>query len=295
MIGLGRIVSATFPATDLAAVAAAYRLLGFGQVGEGAIAEPLAQSWAAPAAAGARYVLLAPATGDDFVLRVVAGPQPPNFAPLRANGWAGLVLPAQGLAGLAGRLAGSGFAILDKLRDAAVAGANRPALQVQGPAGEVVTLVEPAEDAPLPGARGRVDRAVAAVLACAELERAFEFYQNKFMAEPAEERLVALWAVNKAFGFDRPSKHCTMVVTLPGASLIELQQYPDDVARRPTVPRHLAPGIALVTFEGPVSLEAVSVYSLTEPHAYEEAPYRGRRQMTFYGAAGEMIELLETA
>ena len=295
MTSLGRIVAATVSVAELEPVVAAYRqYLGYRPVAEGTVATALAESWAAPAAADARYALLAPEAADDFLLRLVAGPQAPGFIPLRVSGWAGLVLSASDLATLAQRLQGSPFTIIDKLREAPVVGGNHRAFQVQGPANEILTFVEAtAEGSGVPKARGPVDGAFAAILACAELDRGFEFYHYKFMAEPAKERLVALWAVNDAFGVDRPSKHRTTLVPLAGSSLIELQQYPDGATRRPLVPRHLPPGIALLTIESATSLDDVSVYSLTGPQAYDELPYRQRRQMTFYGAANEMIELIE--
>jgi len=296
MSNLGRLLGATISVPDLAGAVAAYeRSLGFVLRGEGVIPDALAHAYAAPAAAGSRYAIVGAASDTDVVLRLVGGPQPPSFAPLRVSGWSSLVLPVQAVDELAKSLVDTAFAALDRVRETTIAGVNGRVLHVRGPGNEVLSFIETKPGGPLPTPRARIDSVFAASIACPELDRATEFYENKLLLDVAPVTPMTLWAVNDAFGFDGPTRHEVRLISLPGSTMIELQQFPESVVRRPAVPRHLPPGIALVSFAATSTLDDVPVYSLTGQQRIDEAPYGGRTQMTFYGAANEMIELIEGA
>jgi len=100
--------------------------------------------------------------------------------------------------------------------------------------------------------------------------------------------------VNEAFVLDRRTKHRITTLALPGAGFIEIDQYPDEAERRQPVPGYPPPGIGAVAFEVD-SIENFQLYWLGEPLTLPEPPHNGRRHVSFFGASGELIELIERA
>jgi hypothetical protein len=87
--------------------------------------------------------------------------------------------------------------------------------------------------------------------------------------------------------------HLLSTVTLGDGSKIELDQYPPSTGPRLVAPGHLPPGMAIVTFEHG-RFDGVPLNPIGGIHDAVLPPYREHRSMTIRGAAGELIELIET-
>jgi catechol 2,3-dioxygenase-like lactoylglutathione lyase family enzyme len=294
---LGRLVAVTITVADLAIAVDAYRThLGYRLVESGYVPEALAQSWAAPQNADSRYALLSPAGGGEVLIRFVEGPIPENYVPLRSFGWAAAEIVVANVDALATRLRVSPFEIIAPPADLAFAGGALRAMSVRGPSAEVLIFTEIREAVggfELPEARDEVDRPFIAVVGADDFAKARDFYRDKFLAPTGREFETPIRPLNDTFGLNEDDRHRVTTVNLPGQSYIEIDQYPEMAAKRRGEHGYLVPGIALVTFEGH-GIDDLPLYWLSEPTAYDVAPYKGRRQVTFYGGAGEMIELIET-
>lgn len=293
---LGRLVTLTITVPDLSVAVDAYRThLGYRLIETGYVPTVLAQSWAAPKSADSRYAILAAANGGDVSLRFVEGPVPEKYVPLRTFGWAAAELVVDGVDALAARLRVSPFEIVAPPADLAFGGGALRAMSVRGPASEILILTEICEAVggfDLPTAEGAVGRPFIAILGAEDLDKARDFYRDKFLAPTSETFETPIRPLNNSFGLNEDERHPMTTVTVPDRSYIEIDQYPDMAAKRRGEPGYLLPGIALVTFEGR-SLNDLPLYWLGEPMMLDLPPYKGRRQVTFYGGAGEMIELIE--
>lgn len=293
---LGRLVALTITVPDLSVAVDAYRRhLGYRLIESGYVPTVLAQSWAAPKSADSRFGLLTPENGDGVALRFVEGPVPEKYVPLRTFGWAAAELVVDGVDALATRLRVSPFEIIAPPADLAFGGGALRAMSARGPADEILIFTEIREAVggfDLPQTADSVGRPFIAVLAAEDLDKARDFYRDKFLAPAGQTFETPIRPVNDSFGLGDDERHRMTTITIPGQSYIEIDQYPDMAAKRRGEAGYLLPGIALVTFEGH-NFDDLPLYWLGEPTVLDMPPYRGRRQVTFYGGAGEMIELIE--
>jgi len=79
---------------------------------------------------------------------------------------------------------------------------------------------------------------------------------------------------------------------LPKGCLLELDSAPPGTTERPKLEGELPPGMAMSTYYME-SLDRDDLSYLTEPQAYDEAPYVRRCAVTVRGPSGELVELLE--
>lgn len=293
---LGRLLTVTISVTDLPDVVDAYRTyLGYRLLETGYVPPALAQSWAAPLNADARYGLMSPPQDTSVCLRFVEGSIPEKYRPLRTFGWAAVEIVVADVDALNAKLTGSPFEVLNPPADLPLGSGSVRAMTVRGPAQEVlvfaqITGVVPGFD--LPNAIDTVDRPFITVLAAEEIEKARNFYRDKFLIAPGPQIDMPIRSISDAFELTPDETHRITTIAAASQSYIEINQYPEMAAKRFGDGGYLVPGIALVTFEGH-GLDDLPLYWLGAPSAYEMAPYASRRQVTFYGAAGELIELVD--
>jgi hypothetical protein len=292
MLGLIRAVTTTAP--DLHAVEDAYRqYLGYRVVARGQIDTPTALGWGAPAVEGADYLAMMPASGEEVYLRFVAQKPVDGFKPLTTFGWNATEILVQDVEALAAKLSGSAFAIigepkpLDNLPDI-------HAMQVMGPADEILYLTWKKPVTPdIPVARSFVDYCFITVGGGPDMESLRNFYRTAFGNESTTPRAFHIGVLTAANQLPPDTTYPLSLVALRADRKIELDQYPPSFGPRPKSQGGLPPGMAIVTFEAGKLPDGV-------PGAVGPAtpsrlpPFRDHRTLTVAGAAGELIELVET-
>jgi catechol 2,3-dioxygenase-like lactoylglutathione lyase family enzyme len=293
---LTEIIAVTLAAPDLDPVERAYVDLLDYRVGErGTVSGALAAAWGAPRAAGARWLLLQPASGAAVYLRVVESPPTAGYAVMKTHGWNSNEILVQDTDAVAKRLTGSAFRIVGPPRPISTNPEIR-AMQAIGPADELIYLTRSPPAGSLfikTPAATFIDRTFIVVLGGPDMKAMQAFYRGLGLevTEPVPARIEVL---NDALA--QPSSTCTplALVRISASFVIELDEYPALTGPRPTRAGDLPPGIAMVSFVVD-SLASVRLPWVVSPGPRAEAPYLGRRSALVRGAAGELIELVESA
>jgi len=286
---LGPILAVTVCTPDLHASIEAYtRTLHYRELRRSRISREQASLWQRPALAGRPYALLVPQAADDFVFRIVESPEAGVDAAFTRHGWNAAELIVAKVDPLADQLANSPFEIVAPPLDLSFCSDIR-AMQIRGPAGEILYLTEfkrPVPGLPAPPARCAVDRTFIVIVGGASLARLQEFYEREFAVphtEPMESRVQTMAL---AFGLSREHRFRIAALPLAGRSFVEADEMP--AAARPLDPEATGfpPGIAMVSFAGTTELVAARA-------APAEPPYPGdARAQCRPGSAGELLEII---
>jgi len=248
-----------------------------------------ARRWAAPRLSGARSVWLRNALDEPW-LRLVedeaAAPRPP----FRDPGWQALEVAVSGVDDLALRLADSPFTCLGEPANLDVSDAIR-AMQVLGPAGEVLYLTEVRDAVPgfeLPAARCPIDRLFIPVLLAPDRAAASARYGR--LGGPVPRTFdTRIGVLNRARGLAAATRHPVATLQLAGANLIEIDELPG----LPPPAAGPAAGIATVAFATKARALPADASGHLGSGVEADAPYAGRTVHGYRGAAGEHFELIE--
>jgi hypothetical protein len=120
-----------------------------------------------------------------------------------------------------------------------------------------------------------------------------DYYHVQFGVPRAAAVPSVVAVLSAQYGLPRDHKHALATLTLAGQCYIEADQMPPAAAHRPCVPGQLPPGAAMVSFEID-HLPGQLPSSLGPAHRSQGLPYGGRRSQACVGAAGELIELIES-
>jgi hypothetical protein len=248
---LGALLGMTVVTADLDASLAAYAaVLGYRGDPAEPVGDELAQAWGCPAAADARMATLWPESGRERFIRFVETPCP-QVKPFTTFGWSAIEIVVQDLDAVVARLADSpldvigapavlDFDFTDKIR----------AMQVVGPAGEVLYLTQIEGDIPgfeLPRADCLVGAPFIAVLGGASLEDAAAPYAER--GRPAGPALQArVEVLSDAYRLPRQTRHSLSTVALADCTLIEIDAFPAGATARPYSSIGLPAGIAMASF-----------------------------------------------
>lgn len=290
MSALDRILMVTLGCADLTAAEDAYcRHLHYQRVGAERVSAELAQLWGLEAAAGAEYLLLAPAGDTRHFIRLLQVDTGSAYRPFSAAGWNAAEILVKDVDSLADSLAGSPFTVVGAPANLSFTDKIR-ACQVVGPAGEALYLTQIKGD--IPGfSLAPADRTVAwcfvVILATASLPAAKEFYVTRYAIADAPVIDARVTMMSAAFGLPREHQHRISALTLgdPGY-LLEVDELPPASAHRRVQHRLLPPGISMVSFSCSSSADNGGSIVLSEP------PYNGRRVNFRTGVSGEMLELI---
>lgn len=295
--GLARLCAFTLTTPDPAATAQAYcRWLDYVVADQGSIGADQADLWGHPALAGRRTVLLHARESPGTLLRLIEAPAlAATRVALPGLGWNAMEVLVRDPYALAAELQGSPFTLLIPPRplpfDAAI-----HAMQVEGPAGELLYLTALPADRAILGlraARSRVDRPFIAILGCADVDAVLAFYATTLGAPTIAAAPTVVKVINDSFGLPDPHRIPLGIVRMSRDSLIEVDQLPAAARPRPCMPGELPTGFAVVSFEC-ADLAAFPARWLQAPRALSAAPYLGRRAGLARGVAGELIELIES-
>ena len=286
---IGPILAVTVCTPNLEASIDAYtRALGYRELHRARVTRGQASLWERPALAGCPYALLAPQAADDFVFRFVELPDAGVDAAFTRHGWNAAELIVAKVDPLAEQLATSPFEIVAPPLDLSFCSDIR-AMQIRGPAGEILYLTEfkrPVPGLPAPPARCAVDRTFIVIVGGASLAHLQNFYEQAFAVphtEPMESRVQTMAL---AFGLSREQRFRIAALPLGGHCFIEADEMPAAATPLDPAATGLPPGIAMVSFAGQPAVAAA------QP-APAEAPYpAGARAQCRRGAAGELLEII---
>ena len=294
-IAHGTILGGLSVVPDLDAALAGYRdVLKLDLVHSGPLPRDLAESWGAPASAGARHAILQPKSGSNCWFRLVEQADHPDFVPTTSFGWGAFECTVEDVFGWPQRLLGSPFSVVGEPRALAGMDAFVP-MQVLGTGGEMVYLNEVFGDMPssdLPRARSLTDRIFIVILAAPDRAASCQWYRERFGLDLGDTYELAYQMINKAFGLPADFISAITMVQAGRMPIVEVDDYPPQTRPRPRHAGMLPPGNALVTL-AVRDLDACEVEWITAPARREGLPYAGRRAATTVGLAGELLELVE--
>ena len=290
---LRRIKMATVGAPDLAKMESWYtQWLGYEVTERGEVADALALSWGTPNTAGRPYILLAPAGGGDVFIRGVEIDSMPNYRAMSTFGWNSIEIIVDDVYALRKQLEGSPFKIIGEPHSLGGGFASIHAMQILGPAEEVLYLTcetGDREKSTLPIPQSFVDRPFIMILAGPDLEAMADYYVSKFNMGRIPNFESSLPIVGNVLGVD-PDYRFTLGL-LRGAERgnnIELDQYPPLAKVRATADGQLPPGVAMTSFTVK-DLDSLDIEFIQPPGRH----YGVARSASFVGPAGEITELIE--
>ena len=295
--GLQRLVGFTIFTADVRATAAAYaRWLDY-VIAEQTIVSPLlARLWGCARLAGRSLALLHAPASPATLLRLVEMPVPPAATPLLGHGWNAMEVLVQDPYALAVQLEGSPFRIVIPPRPLPF-DASIHAMQVIGPAGELLYLTAlPTKRTilDLNAARTRVDRPFIAILGGPDASAMLSFYSARLRTPVIAPTATIVQIINEQFSLAADQRIALGIVKLPRDCLIEVDEMPPAARPRAQLDDAASSGIAMLSCEC-ADLQTLDVNWRGAPQALQTAPYCGRRAAVTVGAAGEWIELIETA
>lgn len=273
-----------------------YRVVESGMLGDEACA-----AWDAPAAAGQRYALLQPASGEDCHLRFVeTGVR--GHAPPASWGWTATELLVQDTDALARQLEGTGFRRLGGPSDLYPRPKAPRAMQVIGPSGELIyftRLLPGGSRYGLKQARSRVDRPFICTLGGPAGAGMHEFYAGILGHRIMERTPFVNGPLAMLCEVPADTVFPTAVASIPGRRhLLEMDEFPAHVGPRRRAAGQLPPGMSMVSFvvRSLAALEDLrpgAVPLRAAPRRLPGVAYRDRRVAVIEGAVGEWLELIE--
>jgi hypothetical protein len=292
LIPLGPCLTGTLVAPDLDRTVEAYcDFLHMSVLECTEVSEDQAMLWGKPRLASCPLVTLE-SPGRYPWLRVIGCPGLLPARPFMELGWLALEILTQDLEGLAQGLTDSPFEIVRRPSDQPGSAGFR-AMQVVGPAGEVLYLTELTETvAPfnIEPASCPVERLFNPVSACLRRDEALRVF-SKLGARRNWRFESRLPSVNRAHGLDPSVRHPVATVQLAGRCTVEINQLGVAISRRPS--EGLLPaGIAMVSFALD-NLDNLGLKPVSPARSLPGPLYRGQRVAACRGAAGELMELIE--
>lgn len=283
---LGPSLKATVCTPDLARSIAAWQG-SLHQVvhAEGSLTVERAAQLGASNLAGTRYAMMSNELNEPW-LELIESPTVPVLDPFGHSGWFSLEINVANVDQLRTTLDESMFQVIGEPANLDVSDDIR-AMQVIGPAGEVLYLTEIKADVPpfeLPRARCAVDRLFIPVMLAEDRDAASNVYAqlNGHAGMKFETKITV---INRARGLDVQHRHPVCTLQLAGCNLIEIDQL-DQLQRRTAEEGMLPSGIAAITFAFDSPMDTVPGQLISTGNDQD------RKHVCLRGAAGELIELI---
>lgn len=285
---LGPVLSATLATASLENSIEAYcGFLHHHVHSRGVVSEAMARQWGLAMLAGAPMAWLANELDEPW-LRLIEIQGAKAVDPFRNSGWMSLEINVEDVDSLRSGMNESPFEIIGEPANLDVSDDIR-AMQVIGPSGEVLYLTEVKAEVPpfeLPFARCTVDRLFIPVLLASNRDRALEVYEQ-FPQTNGVKFETKITVINRARQFDIDRRHPVATIQLRGKNLIEIDQL-EGLNDRPSNSGKFPTGIAVISFG------VAAIPASIESYTVGEEPIAGCQASLLQGAAGELIELIET-
>jgi len=239
--------------------------------------------------AGSRYLVMQPSSNERVYLRFIENPTTDGHAAMATHGWNATELLVKDPDLLAKQLVDSPFTIIGPPKDLWAAPNAPRAMQVRGPADEVLYLTRNLKfefDA-------FVDHVFIMVVAGPSMKSLSDYYSIRMGLGVSDATPFPISVVSRAQNLAADTTYPLAIATISNKFLLELDEYPPAISPRPITDGFLPPGTSMVTFEVE-NLDAFDVDWRAMPTTLDGLPYDGRRTAVTVGPAGEWIELIET-
>ena len=288
---------ATHCVPDLPACVPLYQeLLDYQLLDQGRLPESLAQVWAAPAMTGMPYALLQPASGAQVYLRFIETGHAGGYWPPVTQGWIATEILTTDPDAVAEKLAGTAFTRIGGPADLYPSPKAARALQMAGPAGELIyfTRILPGGSRfGLHGARSFVDRPFIMVVGGTSLADIHRFYGDVLGQRIWEQEPFRIGQMSRVLDLPAETTYPISLARIPGRDfLLELEELPPYIERRTVPEGQLPEGLAMVSFAS-APLSELTLDYRAAPRAIDLAPYNGRQVAVIEGPAGEWLELID--
>lgn len=287
---------------DLDTATAQWRsVLDYAVVESGRLGSDACAAWDAPAAAGQRYALLQPASGERCYLRFVETGER-GHGPPASWGWTATELLVQDPDALALRFIGTGFRRLSGPGDLYPRPKAPRAMQVIGPSGELLyftRLLPGGSRYGLRQARSWVDRPFICTLGGPASAGMHDFYAGVLGHRIMERTPFVNGTLAMLCEAPPGTVFPTAVVRIPGRRfLLEMDEFPAHIGPRRRAAGQLPAGMSMVSFvvrslAAVLALRPAGVTLRAPPRPLPGVAYGGRRVAVIEGAVGEWLELIE--
>jgi len=270
------------------------RWLDHVEIERGVVAPDLADIWAAPAVAGARYAVLRPASGLAVDLRLIERPPVAGFSAMATPGWTAIEVCVADVHATHARMQDSPFVVVGPPNAIASLPTIHP-MQVEGPDGEFVFLTQilPGGAAEgLPTAHAAIDALFICVLGCQDLASSAQWFSQQLGLIVAPPLEIPYRTLSRALGMAPGTLHTICTASRDGRLFLELDQYPAGSAPRAALPGDLVPGVALVTLWHD-RMDTIPGPWLAAPAPRAGAIYQGRRVGVLRMPEGALVEIVE--
>jgi hypothetical protein len=253
----------------------------------GKVDKSLARRWGFESLAGAPMAWLANELGEPW-LRLIEIPTAQPVDPFMHSGWFSLEISVQDTDTLFQGLDKSPFEVIGEPANLELSDDIR-AMQVIGPAGEVLYLTQIKAEVPpfeLPFARCSVDRLFIPVLLTEDRDQTLAEFE-RFPGTHGMKFDTKITVINRARKLDIEQRHPVATIQLRGKNLVEIDQL-ENLRDRPLAGQGLPTGIAVITF---------AIQSIPETimsHTIPNGDHKGCKAALLKGSAGQLIELIET-
>jgi catechol 2,3-dioxygenase-like lactoylglutathione lyase family enzyme len=287
---------ATHCVPDLSACIPAYRdVLDFQLVEEGRLPESLTSAWATPNMQGLPYALLQPASGAGVYLRFIETGNGGGYWPPVTQGWIATEVLTTDPDAVLEKLQGTAFSHIGGPLDLYPSPKSARALQMAGPAGELMyfTRILPGGSRfGLHGAKSFVDRPFIMVVGGTSLAEIEAFYGEVLGLRIWEQEPYQITQMSRVLGLPQATAYPISLARIPGRSfLLELEELPANTVRRSVPDGQLPEGLAMVSFTS-AAFSELSLEYRAEPRSIDLPPYNGRKVAVIEGPAGEWLELI---
>lgn len=293
---LRRIEIATLCVADISICISAYTdLLDYQVIDAGELPQSLAAAWSTPDMTGMPYALLQPSSSAEVYLRCIETGRTGGYWPPVTQGWIATEILTTDPDALLEKLQGSAFTHIGGPGDLYPHPKSPRALQMAGPAGELMyfTRILPGGSRfGLHGAKTFVDRPFIMVTGGTSMDEIHGFYGGVLALRVTEPSPFVIGQMSRVLGVDPRTAYPVSLARIPGRSfLIELEELPPYIERRHVPEGQLPEGLAMVSFTA-APLDELNLNYRAEPRRIDMPPYNGRKVAVIEGPAGEWLELI---